>query len=65
MNVCVAVGVGDFVIIDFREPVVGGDRSGVGKNQSADGLGDGGVFFYAPVIDFNIVINGFFEVEDG
>ena len=29
VDICVAVGVGDLVIIDFREPVVGGDRTGV------------------------------------
>ena len=58
-----AVCHGDLVVIDFAEPVIGCDRTGVGENQSADGICDGGVLFDAPVVDLQVVIDKVFIVE--
>ena len=65
MDIGIAVSVGDLVVIDFRKPVVGGDGTGVGKDKTAHGIGHSGVFFHTPVVDFQIVVNSLFEVEDG
>ena len=65
VDVRVPVGVGDLVVVDFRKPVVGGDGAGVGEDEAAHGVGDGGVFLDPPVVDLHIVIHGLLEVEDG
>ena len=33
MNVGVFVGVGNFIVIDLAEPIVGGDRTGVARKM--------------------------------
>ncbi len=65
MNVAVAVGVCDLLVIDLAEPVVGGDGAGVGQDQSADGIGDGGVFLHAPVLDVQVLVDGILIVKVG
>ena len=58
MEITVAVCFGNFIIIDLGKPVVCGDSAAVGKNETADGIGDGGVFLYSPVGDVEILVNG-------
>ncbi len=65
MDVAVAVGVRDLLVIDLAEPVVGGDGAGVGQDQSADGIGDGGVFLHAPVLDVQVLVDGILIVKVG
>ena len=65
MNICITVCIGDLVVINFGQPVVCSDGAGVGKDQSAHGIGDRGVFLDTPVIDVHIVIHGLLEVQDG
>ena len=64
VDVGVAVGVRDLVVVDLGEPVVGGERAGVGEDEAADGVGDGGVFLHAPVVDLQVVVDGGLEVDD-
>ena len=61
----IAVGVGDLAVVDLGKPVVGGDGAGVGKDQAAHGIGDGGVFLDAPVVDFEVVVDDILVVEQG
>ena len=63
MQIAVAVRVGNLLVIDLAQPVVGGDRAGVGENETADGIRDGGVFLHAPVVDLEIVVYGLFVVQ--
>ena len=63
MQIAVAVGVGDLFVVHLAQPVVGGDRAGVRENETADGVGDGGVFLHTPVVDLEIVIDGLLIVE--
>ena len=63
MDFGVAVRVADFFVVNFRQPVVGGDSAGVAENKTADGVGNGGVFFDAPVVDFEVVVDGVLVVE--
>ena len=65
MDVGVAVGVCDFLIIDFGKPIVRGDGAGIGENEAADGIGDGGILFDAPVSDAEIAVDDVFEVDVG
>jgi hypothetical protein len=51
VHVGVAVGIGDFLVVDLAEPVVGRDGAGVGKDQAADRIGDGGVLLDPPVVN--------------
>ena len=59
------VGVGDLLVIDFREPVVGGDGAGVGEDQTAHGVGDGGVLLHPPVVDMQVVVHQLLVVQHG
>ena len=63
MYVAVAVRVGDFLIVDLAEPVVGGDSAGVGENESADGVGDGGVLLDAPVLNVEVLVYGLLVIQ--
>ena len=64
MNVGVAVCVADFFVVNFAEPIVGGDSARVGKDKSADGIGNGGVLFYTPVLEFYVTVDELFVVEN-
>ena len=44
MKVCVAVHFADLLVVNLAEPIVGSDGAGVREDQSAHGVGDGGVF---------------------
>ena len=46
-----AVGSGDLFIVNFAQPVVGGNRAAVAEDEPAHRIGDGGVFFDTPVVD--------------
>src|SRR5699024_10343543 len=61
----VAVGVGDLLVVDLGEPVVGGDGPGVGENEAAHRVGDGGVLLYPPVVDLQVVVHQLLVVEQG
>ena len=63
VDIAVPVGLGDLLVIDLTEPVVGGDGAGVGEDQSAHGVGDGGVLLDAPVIDLEVVVHQSFIVQ--
>ena len=65
VEVAVAVGLGDLVVIDFAQPIVGGDGAGVGEDQTAYGVGDGGVFLHAPVLDLEVLVHQRLVVEHG
>ena len=63
VNVRVAVGVGDFFVIDFAEPVVRGNSAGVRKDKAADGIGDGRIFLHTPVGNAEVIVDDVLEVE--
>ena len=65
MNVCISVCIGNFFIINFGKPVVGGDSTGIAQNKTTDGIGDGRIFFNTPVGNLNIAVNNIFIVENG
>ncbi len=65
VEVAVAVGVGDLLVIDLAQPVVGGDGAGVGEDQAAHGIGDGGVLLDAPVSHVQIFVDGLLVVKVG
>ena len=61
----VAVGVGNLLVVDLGEPVVGGDGPGVGENEAAHRVGDGGVLLHPPVVDLQVVVHQLLVVEQG
>ena len=65
MDIRVAMSLFDFFVVDFGKPVVGGDRAAVGKDKSADGIGNGGVLLHTPVVDFKIVADRGLVVKHG
>ena len=65
VDVGVAVSVGDFVVVDLREPVVGGDGARVGEDQTAHRVGDGGVLLDAPVGDLDVGVHDGLVVQHG
>ena len=60
-----AVRVGNFLIVDFAKPVVGGNRAAVAQDQAAHGIGDGGVFLHTPVAGIQVAVHQILIVEHG
>ena len=46
----------DLIVIDLIQPVVRGDRSGVGEDQSAQRILDGGVLLHSPVEPVEVAV---------
>ena len=65
VNIRIAVCICDFVVINFGKPIICCNCAGVGENQSADGIGDGGIFLDSPVGNLDIFIDKLFIVEHG
>ena len=65
VDIAAAVCVGNFFVVNFRQPVVCCDGTGVAQNQTADGVGDGGIFFHAPVGRLHIAVDQLFIVQNG
>ena len=63
MQICVPVRLRDLRVVNFAQPVVCCDRAGVGQNQTADRIGDRGVFLHAPVVDPEIVVHQLLVIE--
>ena len=59
------VGFSYLLIVDLSEPVVSGDGAGVGEDQVAHRVGDGGVLLHPPVGDLQIVVHQVLVVEEG
>ena len=60
----VPMGVGHLIIIDFAQPVAGGDSAGVGQDQAANRVVDGRVLFYTPVTSLQIAIDCVGVIEE-
>ena len=65
MDVRVPVGLGDLVVIDLRQPVIGGHRPGVTEDQSSYGVGDGGILLDPPVFHLHVAVDDLLIVQDG
>ena len=65
MDIGVAVSIGDFPVVDFGEPIVSGDGTGVGKDKATDGIGDGGILLNTPVGDAKVAVDDVLEVKVG
>ena len=65
VQIAVAVGIGDLLVVHLAEPVVGGDGAGVGEDQTAHGVGDGGVLLHAPVLNVQILVHRLLIVQIG
>ena len=63
MDLGIAVGVGHLLVVDLAEPVVGGDGAGVGQDEPAHRVGDGGVLLHPPVVDLEVVVHQLPVVE--
>ena len=65
VQVAVAVRIRDLLIVDLAQPVVCGNRTGVGEDQSADGIGNRGVLLHTPVRDIEVLVDGLLIVQIG
>ena len=63
MEIGVPMGGGNLLVVDLAEPVIGSDRAGIGEDESADGVGNGGIFLHAPVRDLQIAVEELLVVE--
>ena len=64
MNIGVTVCICNLFIIDFREPVVGCNCTGVGKNKSTNGISNCGILLNTPVFNFNVGVDNILVVKD-
>jgi len=65
MDVRVAVGVRDLLVIDLAEPVVGRDGAGIGQDQPAHGVGDRAVLLDPPVRHVDVAVDDVAVVQIG
>ncbi len=65
MQVAVAVRIGDLLVIHLAQPVVGRHGAGVGENQTADGIGHGGVLLDAPVGNVEVFVDRLAVIQVG
>ena len=63
MDVRVPVRIGDLLVVNLAQPVVGGNGAGVGQDQTADRIGHGGILLDAPVIDLEVVVHNLLVVQ--
>jgi len=64
MQIRIAVGVRDLLVVDLGQPVVGRDRAGVRQNEAAHGVGDGRVLLDAPVVHVDVIVHKLLIVQD-
>ncbi len=65
MNLCLAVGVCDLIIVNLAEPVVGGDGTGVGQDQTTHRIGYGRILLDSPVVNLQVIIYQILIVQEG
>ena len=65
VDITVAVCLCDLLIIYFAQPVVCRDGTGVGENQTTDGICNGGILFHTPVQLTQIAVNGICIIQIG
>ncbi len=63
VDIRISVRIADLIIIDLAQPVVGRDRTGVGKDQTADRICNGTVFLDTPVKRIQIIIDDLLIVQ--
>ena len=60
-SVCLA----DLLVVDFGKPVVGGDSTTVGENETTDGVVDSTVLLYSPVLCAKVAVDDVLVVDKG
>ena len=65
MEITVSMSICNLFIIDFTEPIVCSDGSGVRENKPADRVCDSTVFFYSPVTELKVVIHYTLIIQGG
>ena len=65
MQIAVSVCFGNFLIINFRKPIVCSNGTRVAENKSANRIGNGGVFLNTPVGDINVTVNNILVIKEG
>ncbi|MPN08715.1 hypothetical protein SDC9_156000 [bioreactor metagenome] len=65
VEIAAFVGLSHLRVVNLAEPVVGGDSPGVGQNQPAHGVGDGGILLHPPVVDVQVVVDQILIVQHG
>ena len=63
MDVRIPVRIGNLLVVNLAQPVVGGNGAGVGQDQTADRIGHGGILLDAPVIDLEVVVHNLLVVQ--
>ena len=59
----IPMGIGNLIVIDLRQPVIGGNCPGIGQDQTSHRIGNGGILLHPPVIDMEVVVHHFFIIQ--
>ena len=65
MELRVAMGIGNLLIINLAEPIIRSDGAGIGENQAADGIGHGRILLDAPVCNVQVAVHQALVVQNG
>ena len=65
MDIGIAVGLCDLIIINFRKPVVCRNCSGIAQDQSSHGISNGRIFLYTPILYLNIAVHHILVIKNG
>ncbi len=64
VNIRIAVGLCNLVIVDLGQPVVGRHRTGIAQDQTAHGIRHRGILLHAPVLHLHIAVDHILVVQD-
>ena len=64
MDIRVPVRLGNLIVVNFRQPVVGSHRAGIAQNQSPYRVSDCGILLNPPVLHLHIAVDNLFIIQD-
>ena len=65
MDICIAVRIGNLLIVNFRQPVIGCNCSRIAQNQTSHGICHRGILLHSPVLNLYIAVDNILIIQNG
>ena len=65
MNICISVRFCNLFVVNFRQPVVCCNSTGIAQDQTTDRISDGRILLNTPVLYFYITVHYIFVIQNG